>query len=130
MTPWDTLKRVRTEGATGTRHSPRPLLGERFINASGATRREIADSYVKLFWLFENRIGNLEAAVGWAKRKRAHHPCNSDRSIWNGGHGAGAPLPTLRLRLMNTSAPRPQLSSPAKAGDPVLRDVSDEIEKA
>jgi hypothetical protein len=27
-------------GAAGTRHSPRPLLGGRFINASGASRRE------------------------------------------------------------------------------------------
>src|ERR1039458_4813977 len=27
-------------GAAGTRHSRRPLLGERFINASGASRRE------------------------------------------------------------------------------------------
>src|ERR1700738_5175991 len=28
-------------GATGTRHSPRPLLGERFRHNSGASRREI-----------------------------------------------------------------------------------------
>jgi hypothetical protein len=27
-------------GALGIRHSPRPLLGERFINASGASRCE------------------------------------------------------------------------------------------
>ena len=30
-------------GATGTRHSPRPLLGEGFIHNSGAMRREIAE---------------------------------------------------------------------------------------
>ena len=29
-------------GAAGTRHSPRPLLGERFMHNSGASRREIA----------------------------------------------------------------------------------------
>jgi hypothetical protein len=66
-----------TAGAAGTRHSPRPPWGERSMYSSGATRREIAKSHLKLFWLFENRIGNLHAAVGWAKRKRAHHPCNT-----------------------------------------------------
>jgi hypothetical protein len=30
-------------GALGTRRSPRPLLGERFINASGALRGEVAN---------------------------------------------------------------------------------------
>jgi hypothetical protein len=35
-------------GATGIRHSPRPLLGESFINASGASRREIAGSRPEL----------------------------------------------------------------------------------
>src|ERR1700688_3704962 len=33
-------------GATGTRHSPRPLSGETFMHNSGASRREIADSYL------------------------------------------------------------------------------------
>jgi hypothetical protein len=63
-------------GALGIRRSPRPLLGGRFINASGASRREIA-----------------------------------------------------KLRLMNASAPHTQSSSPAKAGDPVLRDADDGIER-
>src|SRR5712664_2759529 len=63
-------------GATGIRHSPRPLRGERFINASGALRGEV-----------------------------------------------------VNVRLMNTNAPRSQPSSPAKAGDPVFRGVSDGIEK-
>src|SRR5882724_425092 len=31
-------------GATGIRHSPRPLLGERFINGSGAWRGEAANA--------------------------------------------------------------------------------------
>ena len=34
-------------GATGTRHSPRPLLGEWFTYNSGASRREIVESYLK-----------------------------------------------------------------------------------
>ena len=33
-------------GATGTRHSPRPLLGERFMHNSGASRRESAEVYL------------------------------------------------------------------------------------
>jgi hypothetical protein len=35
-------------GALGTRHSPRPLLGETTTHNSGAPRREIADSYLSL----------------------------------------------------------------------------------
>jgi PAS domain S-box-containing protein len=35
-------------GAAGTRHSPRPLSGERFLYNSGASRREIADPHLKL----------------------------------------------------------------------------------
>jgi hypothetical protein len=31
-------------GALGTRHSPRPLLGGRFMQGSGASRRENADA--------------------------------------------------------------------------------------
>jgi hypothetical protein len=41
-------------GATGIRHSPRPLWGGRFINASGAWRGEVVKSRLKLFWLFES----------------------------------------------------------------------------
>src|ERR1700687_2023225 len=41
-------------GAAGTRHSPRPLSGERFKHNSDASRRGNADSHLKLFWLFEN----------------------------------------------------------------------------
>src|SRR5882724_10917242 len=63
-------------GATGIRHSPRPLLGGRFSNTSGASRRGV-----------------------------------------------------VNVCLMNASAPHPQPSSPAKAGDPVFRGVSGEIEK-
>jgi hypothetical protein len=65
-------------GATGTRHSPRPLLfkGERFINGSGASRRGV-----------------------------------------------------VKACLMHSSAPHLQLSSPAKAGDPVIRGISDGTEK-
>jgi hypothetical protein len=33
-------------GATGTRHSPRPLLGERLMHNSGASRRENAEVYL------------------------------------------------------------------------------------
>jgi len=33
-------------------------------------------------------------SVGWAKRKRAHH--HEACSVMDGGHGASAPLPTLR----------------------------------
>jgi hypothetical protein len=35
---------------------------------SGASRREIAELRLKLFWLFENRIGTCTGIVGWAKR--------------------------------------------------------------
>src|SRR4030088_3538025 len=35
-------------GAAGTRHSPRPLLGENFMHDSGASRRRKADSHPKL----------------------------------------------------------------------------------
>jgi hypothetical protein len=35
-------------GALATRHSPRPLLGERFMHNSAASRREIAESYLNL----------------------------------------------------------------------------------
>jgi hypothetical protein len=41
-------------GATGTRHSPRPPGGERFINDSGALRCEGVKLRLKAFWLFEN----------------------------------------------------------------------------
>ena len=41
-------------GATGTRHSPRPPGGERFINDSGALRCEGVKLRLKSFWLFEN----------------------------------------------------------------------------
>ena len=33
-------------GALGTRHSPRPLLGERDMHDSGASRRGMVDSYL------------------------------------------------------------------------------------
>src|SRR5258706_16132109 len=33
-------------GATGTRHSPRPLWGEKFKHSSGALRRGIAEAYL------------------------------------------------------------------------------------
>jgi hypothetical protein len=34
-------------GAVGTRHSPRPMLGERLTHHSGASRRESADSHLR-----------------------------------------------------------------------------------
>src|SRR5258708_7868801 len=37
-----------TAGALSARHSLRPLLGERFMHNSGASRREVADAYLKL----------------------------------------------------------------------------------
>jgi hypothetical protein len=37
----------------GTRHSQRPLLGERLMHNSGTSRRGIANAYLKLFGLFE-----------------------------------------------------------------------------
>src|SRR5689334_25351377 len=41
-----------------------------------------------------SRRGSRAEIVGWAKRKRAHLPKHSQK----GGHGAFAPLPTLRQR--------------------------------
>jgi hypothetical protein len=35
-------------GATGTRHSPLPFGGERFLHNSGASRGESADLYLEL----------------------------------------------------------------------------------
>jgi hypothetical protein len=40
-------------------------------------------------------VSHYMAAVGWAKRKRAHH--QAARSTMDGGHVAYAPLPTLQL---------------------------------
>src|ERR1700687_3792533 len=64
-------------GAKGTRRSPRPLRGGRFINGSRAWRGEVAN-----------------------------------------------------VCLIDASAPLSQSSSPAKAGDPVFRDVSDGIDRS
>jgi ribulose-5-phosphate 4-epimerase/fuculose-1-phosphate aldolase len=80
-------------------------------NAAPRPGHEMTALQPNYLWLFENRIGNLQAAAGWAKRKRAHHPCNSDRSIWNGRHGAGAPLPTPRLRWVASSAAFPAITT-------------------
>jgi hypothetical protein len=60
-------------GAAGTRHSPRPLRARDFFNDSDATRREIADSHVKLFWPFENRIRGNSLRIARHILNR-HHP--------------------------------------------------------
>jgi hypothetical protein len=59
-------------GATGTRHSPRPHLGERVMHDSGASRRGIAEAYLKLAhlrlsWLFEIARSDLSAVAQRAK---------------------------------------------------------------
>jgi hypothetical protein len=43
-----TIVAHETAGALGIRHSPRPLLGERFINGSGAWRGEVANVRLEL----------------------------------------------------------------------------------
>jgi hypothetical protein len=48
------------------------------MHNSGATRREIANAHLKLFWLFENRIGTLPTV-------RAAHP--SDAAQERGASG-------------------------------------------
>jgi hypothetical protein len=40
-------------GATGTRHSPRPPLGGRYMHNSDELRREIAKPRLRTKWLFE-----------------------------------------------------------------------------
>src|SRR3984893_436673 len=39
-----TITAHETAGALGIRHSPRPVSGGRFINASGASRREVLNA--------------------------------------------------------------------------------------
>src|SRR5882724_8902180 len=68
----------------------------------------------------------------------AHEPAGatgtrrSPRPLWAEGftHDPDASRRGVaKVCLMNTNAPRSQPSSPAKAGDPVFRGVSDGIEK-
>jgi hypothetical protein len=72
-------------GAAGTRLSLRPLFFERrnYMHHSGAIRAAGRRSCVH--------------RVGWAKRKRAPP---FEAACCNGGHGASAPLPTLRSWLL------------------------------
>jgi hypothetical protein len=107
-------------GALGTRHSPRPLFRGRnisvkprahrvarmrtWISASLRAQQSMAQQKVKsgLLRFARNDVphsppsspahaGDPERRVG--KAKRAHHP---SVQIGYGGHGARAPLPTLR----------------------------------
>ena len=48
-------------GATGIRHSPRPLLGERFINGSGALRGEAANA--RLDVIASQRVARMRAPL-------------------------------------------------------------------
>lgn len=61
----------------------------------------------------------IHKVVGWAKRQRAHRPV---KSAWtNGGHGAVAPLPTLRLSTIGVRRRAnivPTNYRPAPAQDP------------
>src|ERR1700687_2663080 len=43
-----TTRAHEAAGATGIRRSPRPLLGERFMHNSGASRREVANVCLEL----------------------------------------------------------------------------------
>jgi hypothetical protein len=45
-------------GATGTRHSPRPRSGGRFLNDSGASHRGIVDPHLKV-------LGDLISSLLW-----------------------------------------------------------------
>ena len=58
-------------GATGIRHSPRPLLGERFINGSGALRGEAANA--RLDVIASQRVARMRAPL-------AH---NDVTPLWN-----------------------------------------------
>jgi hypothetical protein len=98
-------------GATGTRRSPRPLWAEELNNASGASRREGVNARLK-----------SGIFVGWAKppgpanaRPMTGSACppfkNDDV---DGGHGASAPLPTLRNLIEYERVRHAQPSSPAK----------------
>jgi len=46
-------------GAAGTRHSPRPLLGERFMHNSGASRRENAEMCLAV--IASQRVARMRA---------------------------------------------------------------------
>ena len=48
-------------GATGIRRSPRPLLGERFINGSGALRGEVVN--VCLDVIASQRVARMRAPL-------------------------------------------------------------------
>jgi hypothetical protein len=61
-------------GCSGTRRSPRPLSrAERFLQDSGATRRESAKPHLKLFGCLKSETRFCAGTIGWANRKRAHH---------------------------------------------------------
>src|SRR6266852_7717083 len=74
-----TTKCTRDRGCIGHPAFPTPSLGGRFINASGASRREDVNA--------RSKSGIF---VGWAKRSV---PTSSHRAV---GTAQRAPLPTLR----------------------------------
>jgi hypothetical protein len=60
-------------GATGTRHSPRPLWGGGYLNNSGATRREIADVYLDVIAFHDIACDKREAFAQGSESDEAIH---------------------------------------------------------
>jgi hypothetical protein len=72
------------------------------MQTSGASRREIAKPYLKLFWLFENRIGN-------SRTVRAAYPSRRRATAW-----------LLRMTSVNASGYARTAVSPGTAAKPAL----------
>ena len=87
-------------------HSARPWVPAlRCIVKNAAPRpgHEMTALQPNYLWLFENRIGNLQAAAGW---QSASVPTIlvTATGVFGMVGGAGAPLPTPRLRWVASSA--------------------------
>src|SRR5439155_22616739 len=65
-------------GALGTRHSPRPLLGERSMHNSGASRRGIAKPYLAVI-AKRQRVARMRAR--WQAARRSN-PLSLVLSLW------------------------------------------------
>jgi hypothetical protein len=114
-----------TAGAAGIRHSPRPSLGGRFLARLGCSAprgREV--------------ISEIGSAVIASAAKQSILSCFlpttrgiASRSLSSGAHSRDPLARNDGSIVAYKCALHPQPSSPAKAGDPVVRGVSDGIER-
>ncbi len=105
----------------GTRHSPRPLLGGRFMYHSGESRRGIAESHLKLFGCLKiesdspssrpsQRVGAKRRPMTGSARAGTHNHeclccaklgpqfCPQQASVVMGPRFRGDDIETLRIR--------------------------------